>query len=866
VPSRHLIVLISTALVLATGCGDESSSLTPDAGPDLGGDAPADAGSPDITGDAGMQPVVIESGNLSLRVEVDPFAIEIRNSVGEVVLETASVPVHLEDDHATNAYGAPAATTDRGSFAAPEIWGWDTYTNDPDSWTRFDRALSIQNDLGVVEVVLGSSDSDAQLELTISGEGNRLDVVLAIDDEHADDFDWLGQTFILGTEERFYGLGGRLTSVEHRGQSLYTWVERSGVGQGEGHDPGASNPSPNGEAMNAFPVPFLLSSAGYGLLLDSDGRSQFHLGSQTPGFWRVEVGSSELRYSLFVNADPANTVRELSQVNGAPHLPAEWVFGPRRRLDPTTTVSDMPEWHALREFGIATTAIEDSGQPFPSNRPGELDAELRAQSADLADWGYRRIGRFSPLLSSTASEMERDFRQAREGGHLAAADDGSAYLITRATGEAPEFAIIDVSTRAGARWLDNIVSKATDLGYVGWRIEDTELVPWDAQFADGSTGETLHNTYPVAIQETLFDALERDLPGDHFVGADAGYSGSASFADMVWVGASNTTFEDADGLPSVLRAGINLGLSGVPFFGVEVGGADGSAGALDEELFLRWAAFAAFAPGMQSGLPGDAERWTVWRDDETLAAFAEFSSTHTRLAPYLHLTAQAAVDTGLPMMRHPLLVAPDDADALSVDDAYFLGDALYVAPVIERGATSRSVYLPAGHYVDWSTGARLDGAQTVEVLSPVGEIPVFLVEGGIVPMYDAVIDTLVDESRDDVTGPSDVADLLDVLTVMGEGDAASSLTDGTSLAVTRSDEAVAGPFWNGTTELIEAESLSAVADCDGCFYWDDAIAGRLWVTTPLAENVEIVATGLSLSATGPAGVPRRVRWRVDLID
>jgi len=169
---------------------------------------------------------------------------------------------------------------------------------------------------------------------------------------------------------------------------------------------------------------------------------------------------------------------------------------------------------------------------------------------------------------------------------------------------------------------------------------------------------------------------------------------------------------------------INLGLSGVPYVTHDIAGYSG--GPSTKELFMRWTELGAFTPVMRTheGLRA-AENWAWDSDAETTAHFARFARIHQALLPELEAAAREAASSSMPIVRHLVLMFPDDPNVVGQAEEYMFGDTLLVAPVIEEGATRRELYLPAGHWFHVFTGAEYDGGQTLTVDAPIGTPAVF---------------------------------------------------------------------------------------------------------------------------------------------
>jgi alpha-glucosidase (family GH31 glycosyl hydrolase) len=152
-----------------------------------------------------------------------------------------------------------------------------------------------------------------------------------------------------------------------------------------------------------------------------------------------------------------------------------------------------------------------------------------------------------------------------------------------------------------------------------------------------------------------------------------------------------------------------------------------SGGPSTKELYQRWVELGAFTPIFRTheGLRR-AENWSWDRDAETTAHFARFARVHRALAPTLLALGEQHRQTGMPIVRSMALAFPDDPRMLTVLDAYMLGDELLVAPVVEMGATSRRVVLPAGRWHDvWDPARIFEGPREVTVDAPIGRPPVF---------------------------------------------------------------------------------------------------------------------------------------------
>jgi len=200
-----------------------------------------------------------------------------------------------------------------------------------------------------------------------------------------------------------------------------------------------------------------------------------------------------------------------------------------------------------------------------------------------------------------------------------------------------------------------------------------------------------------------------------------------------------------------VRAGLNIGLSGIPWWTTDIGGFFG--GEVDtpyfQELIVRWFQYGAFCPLFRlhgwrnSSLAqpetsdptrgGPNEVWSF--GDRAYGIIRELLLLRERLRPYLMEQMAAAHRRGTPPMRPLFFDFPDDAAATAVDDQFMLGPDLLVAPILHAGVTNRRVYLPAGTgWTDAWTGAKHAGGATLDVAAPLERVPLFVREGRQLPI------------------------------------------------------------------------------------------------------------------------------------
>jgi alpha-glucosidase len=364
--------------------------------------------------------------------------------------------------------------------------------------------------------------------------------------------------------------------------------------------------------------------------------------------------------------------------------------------------------------------------------------DWEALVAELAAGGVRTLIYFNPYLSDAATDPDAGqnlFAEARDLGYLVTTAGGEPYLMDQAGFRA---GIVDLSSEPARAFLRQRIVEQLDAGVAGFMADFGEALPIEAELASGETGAAAHNRYPVEWARLCREALtdHPDAIGFH----RSGYIGSAGEARLFWLGDQLVTWDRQDGLGTVVPGLLSGGLSGFALSHADIGGYTSIVtGDLDfvrsRELLWRWIEIAAFTALFRTHeTPVREKNVQVDSDPETLAHFARFARLFAALAPYRAGLMEEAAATGLPLVRHLLLAAPDEPEAWDVSDEFLFGPDVLVAPVLEEGASSREVLLPPGHWIHaWSGAAHdVDRATRVTVDAPLGSPAVFYRHGSMV--------------------------------------------------------------------------------------------------------------------------------------
>jgi alpha-D-xyloside xylohydrolase len=251
----------------------------------------------------------------------------------------------------------------------------------------------------------------------------------------------------------------------------------------------------------------------------------------------------------------------------------------------------------------------------------------------------------------------------------------------------------------------------------------------------------VQGVYPREHARGFYEGLRADGESDILLLCRSAWAGSQRFGAAVWSGDIDSTFE---ALAVQIPAGLNMGISGIPWWTTDIGGfrRGDPTTPYFRELVVRWFQFAAFCPlfrlhgvrepgplvgSAQTGAPNE-----VWSfGEEAFALIREQLMLRERLRPYVMQQMATASASGLPPMRALFLEFPEEEAAWEVTDQFMLGPDVLVAPVTAEGVRERDVYLPEGaSWLDGWTGEPVGQTGWVRAEAPLDRIPVYLREGG----------------------------------------------------------------------------------------------------------------------------------------
>jgi alpha-D-xyloside xylohydrolase len=540
----------------------------------------------------------------------------------------------------------------------------------------------------------------------------------------------LEQNFQSYDGERLYGLGQHTHGMLDQKGAVIDLVQR------------------NGEVT----IPLLLSSRGYGLLWNSPAIGRVELAS-TGTRW-VSDSARQIDYWITAGAPREILGRYADATGHAPNLP-EWASGfwqsklryrtqdellqvareyKRRGLPLSVIVCDFFHWTHLGDWKFDLSEWPD---------PAAMTAELRELGIKLMVSVWPSV---SPASENYDEMTRRGLLVGTEYGPLAHAlwpdkglDTPVGVAFYDATNpEAREF--------AWNRIRENyLIPYGIDVWWLD--ADEPELRPGFAANLRYHAGPGLEvgNMYPRENSRAFHEGMTAEGLSEVIALTRSAWAGSQRYGALLWSGDIPATYAS---LRTQVRAGLNVAVSGIPWWTTDIGGFHG--GDPDDpefrELIVRWFQFGAFCPlfrlhgnrepNMPFGIKqtgGPNEVWCFGTEAYECITAAMF--LRERLRPYVMAQMRVAHADGVPPMRPLFVDFPGDPLAWGVDDAFMFGPSLLVAPVAEYLARERVVYLPAGsRWTDAWTGEKHSGGASITVDAPLDRIPLFLRDDAALPI------------------------------------------------------------------------------------------------------------------------------------
>ncbi len=505
--------------------------------------------------------------------------------------------------------------------------------------------------------------------------------------------------FSLSPGEKIFGCGESYTQFDKRGQKVVLWTDDAN---------GVQN-----ESMYK-PVPFFMSSRGYGVFMHTSTPITCDFGKYYSGMSSLMIGDDEADLFIFLGK-PKDILNEYTNLTGKAPMPPLWSFG-------------------LWMSRITYYSEEQGREVVNKLRENKIPADVLHFDTGWFETDWRCDYQFSKTRFKDPVKMMSDF--IKEGIHTSLWQlpyfvpknslfpeiiKKGLYVKDRKGNLPYEDAVLDFSNPETIEWYQNKIAGLLRQGVSVIKADFGEAAPPDGIYHSGRTGFYEHNLYPLRYNKAVAEITKR-ITGNTIIWGRSAWAGSQRYP-VHWGGdPANTN----SAMAATLRGGLSLGVCGFSFWSNDIGG---FVNKKPENLFRRWLPFGMLISHTRDHGAPPTEPWAYGKD--FMDAFRRADNMRYELMPYIYAQAKDCSERGLPMLRALFIEYPDDPGSWLIDNEYLFGSDMLVAPLFED-VSQREVYLPPGVWIDYQTGEAYPGGwHDIKA----GKIPIVVLvkDGAVIP-------------------------------------------------------------------------------------------------------------------------------------
>lgn len=533
---------------------------------------------------------------------------------------------------------------------------------------------------------------------------------------------------VMHNDERFIGLGEKTGPLDRRGNG-YTHWNTDFFGYPSGADPiYMSTP---------FYIGLHSGSSMYGLFLDNSSRTRFNFGASNNRFSSFGVEDGDLRYYVIAGSSIPSIISSYAKLTGATPIPPKWALGYqqcRYSYYPDTQVLNVAR--TFRERKIPADVIYLDIHYMQDYKLFTWDS-LRFSNPKGMLEQLGKLNFHTTVIVDPGIKVEKGYKQYDEGvakDHFLKYSDGSLYQGQVWPGWCH---FTDFTMPKARQWWGEQFSGLVNDGVQGFWNDMNEIATWgqfmpdNINFGFEGTGATHllgRNVYGMQMARSTYEGTRKLLGNERpFILTRSGYSGIQRYS-AVWTGDNQS---NDDHMMAGIRLLNSMGLTGVPFVGMDVGGFTGNP---SKELFARWTTISAFTPFFRAHVAIDNKSQEPWSFGERVEQICRnYISMRYVLMPTLYSAFSEAAMTGMPVMRAMAINHPFDNNVYDWQylHQFTLGSDLMVCPTPSYERFTRVYFPVGGTWYSIHDDLPYSGGTSVIVDSPIEKLPIFVRDGGI---------------------------------------------------------------------------------------------------------------------------------------
>lgn len=526
-------------------------------------------------------------------------------------------------------------------------------------------------------------------------------------------------------DDRFYGLGEKTGFLNKKGDRFVMWNTDVYAPHNPETDP------------LYLSVPFFMAArngTAYGIYFDNTHRTFFDFQSQN-NVYSFGGDGGQMDYYFIAGPEPKDVIAGYTVLTGRMPLPPKWALGYHQSRYSYSSEKEVRDLCAtFRKKNIPLDAVYLDIHYMDGYRVFTFDKERfpnpESLVADLKKQGIMTV----PIVNPGVKE-DPEYPVFQEGmlkNYFCRYIDGRVFYGNVWPGKSafPDFFHSKVRdwwgkrhrfySRMGIEGIWNDMNEPSVFNE-SKTMDDKVIHNYEGEI---KTHREMHNLYGFYMCMATYEGMKKLLNGKRpFLLTRAGFAGVQRYA-AVWTGDNRSFWEHLQmSLPMLM----NIGISGIPFCGADVGGFAYHA---NGELLVRWIQAGVFMPFFRNHSAIETRRQEPWAFGEKYELIIKkYIKLRYQWLPQLYTLFAEAHEKGLPVMRALFLEYPHDEKTFNIHDQFLLGENVMIAPIMQPGNECRAVYFPEGCWVDYWTDEEYAGKQYHLVSAPLDKLPVFIKKG-----------------------------------------------------------------------------------------------------------------------------------------